>query len=345
MARMLTARQETILCKVVEAYVEGGQPVASRTIAADPELTWRPSTIRNELAQLEEFGLLAHPHTSAGRVPTDAGHRYVVDRLLADRQVVVAGAPPLELSLIRRELDEAVRVTTETLSEVTNLLAIVSAPSVDSATIRHIEVLALQPRVVMVVIISSSGGVSKYASNFDSPVDPGLIGWAAEYLNEQLHGLGLGARMIQKRLTDPALSQRERAFIDQLAPAFRRLVGAVEDTLYFEGTSRLLGSHSLTDVDVLGELLELLEQRVALLDVLRRALGQTGVYVGIGHENGVPALTSLSVVAAGYGLAWRKLGTVSVIGPVRMDYGSAINTVHAAAHQLSRFVDDVYAEG
>ncbi|HEX3873736.1 MAG TPA: heat-inducible transcription repressor HrcA, partial [Solirubrobacteraceae bacterium] len=149
---MLTDRQETILCKVVEAYVEGGQPVASRTIAADPALTWRPSTIRNELAQLEEYGLLAHPHTSAGRVPTDAGHRYFVDRLLADRQVVVAAAPAIELSLIRRELDEAVRVTTETLSEVTNLLAIVSAPSVESATIRHIEVLALQPRVVMVVI-------------------------------------------------------------------------------------------------------------------------------------------------------------------------------------------------
>jgi heat-inducible transcriptional repressor len=344
MAGMLTARQETILCKVVEAYVEGGQPVASRTIAADPALGWRPSTIRTELAQLEEYGLLAHPHTSAGRVPTDAGHRYFVDRLLADRQVLVTAAPEIGLSLIRRELDEAVRVTTETVSEITNLLAIVSAPSVDSATIRHIEVLALQPRVVMVVIISSAGGVSKYASNFENPVDPGLIGWAGEYLNERLNGLGVGARMVGQRLADPTLGLRERSFIDRLAPAFRRLAGAVEDTLYFEGTSRLLGSHSLTDVDVLGELLELLEQRVALLEVLRRALGQTGVYVGIGRENGVPALTSMSVVAAGYGLAWRKLGTVSVIGPVRMNYGAAIDTVHAAAHQLSRFVDDVYAE-
>jgi heat-inducible transcriptional repressor len=186
--------------------------------------------------------------------------------------------------------------------------------------------------------------VSKYASNFETPVDPGLIGWAAEYLNDRLNGLGLGARMVGQRLADATLSPRERAFIDRLAPAFLRLAGEVEDTLYFEGTSRLLGSHSLTDVDVLGDLLELLEQRVALLEVLRRALGQTGVYVGIGRENGVPALTSLSVVASSYGLAWRRLGTVSVIGPVRMDYGSAIDTVHAAAHQLSRFVDDVYDE-
>jgi heat-inducible transcriptional repressor len=341
MGAMLTPRQEFILGKVVETYVAQGQPVASRTIAADPEVDCRPSTIRHELAVLEESGLLAHPHTSAGRVPTDAGHRYFVDRLLAHRKSTSA-APAIQLTLIRRELDEAMRVTTETLSEVTNLLAIVSAPSVDSATVRHIEVLALQPSVVMVVIITSAGGVSKYVRSFDGPVDPGLLGWAGEYLNDRLKGLALGARMLQQRLGDPTLGTHERTFVDRLAPAFRRLDGTVHDTLYYDGTSRLLGTHIFTDVEALGDLMELLEERVALLAILRRALGQRGVYVSIGRENDVPALQSLSLVAAGYGLARRQLGTVSVIGPVRMDYGSAMATVRAAAHQLSSFVEDVY---
>lgn len=340
MGAMLTPRQEIILGKVVETYVAAGAPVASRTIAADPDIDCRPSTVRHELAVLEEHGLLAHPHTSAGRVPTDAGHRYFVDQLLASRTVL--SAPAIQLALIRRELDDAMRVTTETLSEVTNLLAIVSAPTVDSATIRHIEVLALQPSVVMVVVISSSGGVSKYVRNFGGPVDSGIIAWAGEYLNEQLRGLPLGARMLHQRLADPALRPPERTFVDRLGPAFRQLEGTPNDTLYYDGTSRLLGTHIFTDVDALGELMDLLEQRVALLEVLRRALGRRGVYVSIGRENDVPALQSLSLVAAGYGLARRELGAVSVIGPVRMDYGLAMATVRAAAHQLSSFVEDVY---
>src|SRR5437764_135549 len=139
---MLTPRQERILCKVVEDYLSTGQPVASRAIAADPDLDCGPSTVRNELALLEEYGLLAHPHVSAGRVPTDAGHRYLVDRMLSPGQAVAAPERRLELSLIRREVDEAMRATTETLSQMTNLLAVVSAPSLETATIRRIEVLA-----------------------------------------------------------------------------------------------------------------------------------------------------------------------------------------------------------
>src|SRR5438067_6730917 len=115
-----------ILRKVVETYTATGQPVGSKVLAADPELEFGPSTIRNELAVLEERGLLAHPHTSAGRVPTDSGYRYYVDRLLPARR----DKPSLRLELVRREVDEAMRMTTATLSQVTNLLAIVTAPPI-----------------------------------------------------------------------------------------------------------------------------------------------------------------------------------------------------------------------
>ena len=226
---MLTQRQELVLRRLVEDYLDAGAPVGSKALSAAFE--WGPSTIRHELANLEELGLLAHPHTSAGRVPTEAGYRYFVDRLLPE----APSGPPLSLLLVRRELDEAMRVTTETLSQVTNLLAIVTAPPLETSTIRHIEVLALQPQVLMVVVITSTGGVSKRLFTFPRPVDTGLSDWAASYLNERMVGLGLGARMLHQRLHDPELGQTEREFLDALAPVFTELEDSAEGTLYVEG--------------------------------------------------------------------------------------------------------------
>jgi heat-inducible transcriptional repressor len=340
---MLTPRQEFILSKVVEAFLDGGQPVPSRTIAALPDIDCGPSTVRHELALLEEEGLLAHPHTSAGRVPTDAGHRYVVDRMLASGEGLVP-ARRIELSLIRHEVDEAMQVTTEALSQVTNLLAVVSAPSLATATIRHVEVLALQPKVVMAVVITSTGSVSRVVASFDDPVDPGLVTWGGAYLNERLVGLGLGARMLGQRLADPGLGARERAFIERLRPAFSELAQETEDTIYVEGTARLFSDQSLRDRDEIRQIMDVLEHRVSLLAVLRSALYEPGMYVRIGSENSLPALRSLALVASGYGLAARRLGTVSVIGPVHMDYARAIAGVREAARELSRFVEHAFAE-
>ena len=323
---------------VVEDYLEAGVPVASKALAAGVE--WGPSTIRHELASLEDLGLLAHPHTSAGRVPTQAGYRYFVDKLVPTE---VAG-PPLSLTLVRREIDEAMRVTTETLAQVNNLLAIVSAPPIETSTIRHIEVLVLQPQVVMVVVITSTGGVSKRLFPFARPVDVGLADWAASYLNERLVGLGLGARILHQRLHDPSLSATEAAFLDALAGAFTDLEEAPQETLYVEGAARLVRGERFSDVSQLNEVMDMLERRVSLLGVLRQALAERDVLVRIGNENESPAWHSLALVAASYGLPQRRLGTVSVIGPLRMDYGRAIRSVRDAATQLSRFVVEIYDE-
>ena len=154
--------------------------------------------------------------------------------------------------------------------------------------------------------------------------------------------MGLGARMLHSRLADPSLPPTERAFVASLAPVFTELVQIADNTLYFDGAARLLSEHRFQDVTQLNALLELLERRVSLLGLLSAALGERDIYVRIGNENAVPALHSLSLVAANYGLPQRNLGTVSVIGPTRMDYGHAIRTVREAAHQLSRFIEDVY---
>ena len=296
-----------------------------KSIAADPELDCGPSTVRNELALLEEQGLLAHPHVSAGRVPTDAGHRYVVDRLLSSGAGAAGRARRMELSLIRREVDEAMRATTETLSQMTNLLAVVSAPSLNTATIRHVEVLALQPQVVMVVVITSTGGVSKLLATFERAGRPGpaRVGRRvpqraarrprarradAAAAPRRPEPLGRRAAPSSSASRPPSASSPPRARTSSTSTAPRACSRPARSR-----TPRQLDGSSA-----------LLERRVALLRVLRAALGEPGVYVRIGHENEIPAMRSLALVATGYGVAQRKLGTVSVIGPVRMDYAGAI---------------------
>jgi heat-inducible transcriptional repressor len=337
----LTPRQTILLRKVVEAHREFDQPIGSKWIAEQDDVPWGPSTVRGELAKLEDVGLLEHPHTSAGRVPTDRGYRVYVDELMTGGALPVV-RKRLELSTMRREVDEAMRATSEQLSQVTNLLALVTAPPIETATIRRVEVLLLQPQVAMVVIITSTGGVTKRVISYDAPVDRGLVEWASSYLNEVLGGLDVGSRTLHSRLQVDGRAEQE--FLRTLAPAFTELEDTAESTLFMEGAARLLSEHRMQELEQIGAIMEVLEHRRALLGVLRESLAEPNVYLRIGSENEAPELRSMSMVAANYGLARRNLGAVSVIGPLRMDYPGAIIAVRQAATELSRFVAEVYDE-
>jgi heat-inducible transcriptional repressor len=293
------------------------------------------------MSELEEKGYLFHPHTSAGRVPTDRGYRLYVDGLL-DSLEPRPPAFPLELGAGRGEVEAALQAMTEMLSQLTSLLALVSAPPLEAATVRHVEVLLLQPQVVMAVVIGSTGGVTKRVAVFDEPVDPGLANWAAQYLNEQLTGLALGSHKLRGRFDNPDLSVRERAFLEALRPAFGD--SDQEQRLYVGGAATLLAEAQRDGLEGYRQLLEVLEQRAALLEVLRVALDPRRPFVRVGHELDHPALREVSLVGASYGVANRPLGAVSLIGPLRMDYGNAIRSVRAAASELSRFVAELYDE-
>jgi heat-inducible transcriptional repressor len=336
----INERQRFLLEKVIEAHVALGQPVGSRWLSEQPDVPWGPSTVRAELGRLEELGLLRHPHTSAGREPTDRGYREHVDQMLEDGNL--PAARPVQLDVSRREVDEAMRTATEQLSQVTNLIAIVTAPPLATSTIKHIELLALQPQLAMIVVITSTGGVTKRLIPSERPLDPGLVDWARSYLNEELGGMSVGARMIHAKLSDPTLAAGERAFLGTLLPTFTEIEERAGDTLYVDGAARLLSEDRMQELSQLGDLMLMLEHRVALLAILQHALDGPRVFLRIGQENERAELKSLSIVATGYGPAARNLGTVSVIGPVRMDYGRAISSVRAAANELSRFVGELY---
>jgi heat-inducible transcriptional repressor len=338
----LSERQQRVLRMVVEGHLESGRPVASSAIAERGEIEWGPSTVRAELAALERTGYLTHPHTSAGRVPTERGYRFYADALLAEGAGAAQAGTGIELSRMRREVEDAMRETTAALSRVTDLLALATAPPPGSTRIHRVEALLLQPRVVMVVVIASNGAVTKRVFTFDEPLDRGLVEWASSYLNERLSGLGLGARMIADRLADPGLSPVEAGFVAELQGAFVGLEQGAEADLYVDGAARLLSEDHAADLPRVDALMRTLERRAGLLDVLRSALDRRSVFLWIGDENPEPALRSVSVVGANYGLGYRNLGTVGVVGPMRMDYATAIASVRDAAGQLSRFFETVY---
>jgi heat-inducible transcriptional repressor len=339
---VLSERQELILQLVVDAHLASARPVPSKEVAERPEVAWGPSTVRAELALLEAEGYLTHPHTSAGRVPTDVGYRRYVDLLLESGALPAATEVELELSRLRREVDEAMRETTAALAQVTDLVAMATAPHLASATIHRVEVLRLQPHKVVVIAIASTGDVARRVFEFDRAVDPGLVEWASSYLNESLAGLGVGSRMIAGRLADPGLDRVEAEFVAALASAFTELEREPGADLYMNGASRLLSEAHLADLPRADELMTALERRAGMLQMLRSSLDQRSVFLWIGDENPQPELRSASVVGANYGLGHRNLGSVGVVGPLRMDYATAIASVRDAARELSRYFETVY---
>jgi heat-inducible transcriptional repressor len=316
----LSDRQRDLLCRVVEEYVATGQPVGSKTLVDKAAIGFSPSTVRYELAELERLGLLTHPHTSAGRLPTEAGYRLYVDELLARPESKPTDLG-IELPAAHAEVEEALQATTEMLSQV----------------------LALQRDIVMVVVITSTGGVTNLRYSFSEPVDPGLVTWAAEYLNERLAGARLGSRAVKLALDEPGLSPRERSFLLVIRNAFEQ--AADEDRrLFVGGAAGLLDEMRVDEIGAYRSLMDALEKRAALLDVLAQRTDPRRPFARVGEELEQPGLRDLSLVGAAYGLTHQTLGTVSLLGPLRMDYEKALHSVRSAAHELSRFVEDVYSE-
>jgi len=337
----LTQRQREVLRGVVEEYVATGAPVGSKTLVERSALAVSTSTVRAELAELETLGLLTHPHTSAGRVPTEEGFRYYASELLNEVE-----PRPSELGLelsVQNEIETALQTTTDMLSDMTRLLALVSAPPPEAATVRHVEVLQLQQNVAMVVVITSTGGVSKRLFTTTEPLDPGVVSWAAEYLNERVGGLQLGTHGLRQGFDDPGLSPRERAFLALLRPAFAE-VEREEQQLFVGGAAGLLGELREDELEACRRALQLLERRAAALEVIGRTLHSPRTFVRVGGELEDPALRDVALVGAGYGIRTRTLGSVSLLGPVRMDYETAIRSVRSAAFELSRFVEGVFED-
>jgi heat-inducible transcriptional repressor len=314
----LDERKAAILRAIVEHYVSSAQPVGSQTVTQTAGLAVSAATVRNEMSVLERDGLIAQPHTSAGRVPTDAGYRYYVDHL--------AGAGSLAAAERRRiadfftsasmAMDDLLQHTSQLLARVTAHAAVVVGPQADAVTVRSVHLAQLQPRLLLAVLVLSNGAVEKETVVVDADADADDVAVASNRLAEHLAGRRLAElpAAIYGAHADHA-DALARASCEALASWVSAHHG---EPLYVGGASHLAAEQEAFASTTTSGLLELLEQHVVLCALLRELLGP-GLTVRIGAENELADLRECSLVLAPYIVEGEAVGTVGVLGPTRMD--------------------------
>jgi heat-inducible transcriptional repressor len=331
----ISDRQHEILLKTLELYISTGAPVGSHALTDAVDAS--SSTIRTELADLESRGLLTHPHTSAGRVPTDAGYRYYVDALMT-------GDPREEVSFEAPEgygnLDELLRGVSEGMSEVTRLLAVVAGPSALGDSLSRVDYLPLVDGALLLVVSMESGGSSSATVTLPSYVGGEELREIFAALNAWLGGRPVGGDLELATAARKALSDHDPLVVGAVLEAIGVLGRATDRGVFVRGASALLARLDDLDPGSLAAVVEIFERRRWLLRLMgdaleRSAIANSGVVVSIGAENAHYNLVGTSLVAAAYGHHERPYGVVSLIGPKRMDYDAAISTVRSAAEALT----------
>lgn len=337
---MLDKRQQKILKAVVYKYITSGMPVGSKSLAQSLNLGISPATIRNELSKLEGLGFLYQPHISAGRVPTDMGYRFYVDSLAGrtrlreeEREAIIT-----LFSNKTRELENLLQETSTLLSRLTSSAAMIIAPRLRRNTIKHIDLVKLAEDMVLMVIITDTGRVEKKLIELagDKESDTEEI---QGFLNKHLQGRGLAE--LEGLIGGPAI---EGLRAPQLAS---RLMEAIRDMLFEEkyekifvgGTVNLLRHLDEESVLCIENLLKHFEEQYFILNVLSEALHSSELMVRIGDENVYKELHYFSLVATPYLVRDEMMGTVSVLGPTRMDYARIIPTVDFIAKSLSQSLE------
>jgi heat-inducible transcriptional repressor len=333
-------RARQLLRTLVSRHVRDGEPVGSQTLARHAGLDVSPATIRNILASMEDAGLLAAPHSSAGRVPTAQGYRLFVDSLLQLKPL--AGE---ELHRLRSELPAGAGTqallgnTSELLSAMTHFVGMVSVPGRDSFAFRQIDFVALDPQRVLAILVFADGEVQNRMVQVRRAFDPSELEQAANYLNTHFAGQPL-AHIRATLLHDlrRARSEMERLLADSVELAEQAFVPSREDASFegvlVAGQTRLMGLQELADLDRLRALFEAFAEKRELLQLLERTAKAPGMRVFIGEETGLAPLEGMSLVTAPYGGAGRMLGVLGVIGPSRMSYERVIPVVEATAAAL-----------
>ena len=335
MKAMLDERSKTLLKTLVERYIADGQPVGSRTLSRASGLDLSPATIRNVMADLEELGLIASPHTSAGRVPTARGYRLFVDTMLTARPVDLERVP-LDVAAAREQLhpDQPQRVIAQAaqlLSNLSNFVGVVMAPR-KASVFRHIEFLRLGERRVLVILVAPDGDVQNRVIFTARDHSQAELVEATNYLNQ--HYAGLTLEEVRGRLKHEidALRGEIAALMQAAVQAGTEAMAENSDHVVVSGERNLIGMQDFGhDMAGLRRLFDVFEQKTELMRLLDVSSRAEGVRIYIGGESQVVPFEELSVVTAPYEVDGRIVGTLGVIGPTRMAYDRMIQIVDITA--------------
>ncbi|HXX12342.1 MAG TPA: heat-inducible transcriptional repressor HrcA [Burkholderiales bacterium] len=333
---MLSERAQILLKTLVERYISEGQPLGSRALSRYSGLDLSPASIRNIMADLEDLGFVASPHTSAGRVPTARGYRFFVDTLLTVRPLDRVEIDQLEGQLQVENTQRMVHSASHILSDLTRFAGVVMAPRRRSVSFRHIDFLPLSEKRVLLIIVTPEGDVQNRIMLTEKVYKASELTEAANFLNQNYAGLGFDE--IKERLREELRQLR-----DDMTQLLTRAVEASSDAVagpaeeyVLSGERNLLHVQDLSsNMASLRRLFDLLEQRTSLLQLLEMGSRAHGVQIYIGGESGLVPLDECSIVTAPYEVDGQVVGTVGVIGPTRMAYERVIPIVEITARLLS----------
>jgi heat-inducible transcriptional repressor len=326
-------RKAAILKALIEEYVETGQPVGSTTVARGAALGVSSATIRNEMAILEREGYVTHPHTSAGRVPTDKGYRHFVDHLARQKELQPASRQAVTsfFATAHHALEDMLHETSLLLSRITAHAAVVIGPQPDIARIRSVQLVRLHETSMLVVAVLSNGHVERQFIELAAEVDEGRIGGATAVLDSQLRDASFADLPALRPTGDPDTDRLVGQARDALAD---RATGRATEPVYVGGVSRIAADlDAFTAGETVGRLLEVLEHQYLVVSLVRDLIDQ-GVTVRIGAENQLEDLRECSVVLARFDVEGRPGGSVGVLGPTRMNYPQAMAAVAAVSRRL-----------
>ncbi len=340
----LTPRQQTILGLVIREYVASTHPISSKMLLEQYDLGVSSATVRNEMAYLEELGYLTHPHTSAGRVPTDMGYRLFVERLLGEVTL-----PATERRMIvhqfhqaRLDLGQWMRLAATTLTRASQNASLVTSPQADQSRYKHIELISTQGRLVLLILVLQGGNVQQQMLTLAEPLTQLELSQSADLINQVCSGLGVADIRTRVRGLPTFEAEIGQLVLEMMERCDSRVTGEI----YRDGLTEMLSQPEFMDAERSQGLLRLFEERSFLNDFLTETLSPKvgGVQVIIGGEGRWEELSNCSMVLARYGVPGFATGALGVLGPTRMPYGRAISAVRFVAELMSDLIYDMYAE-
>ncbi|MBI4850455.1 MAG: heat-inducible transcription repressor HrcA [Acidobacteria bacterium] len=342
-------RSRDILLSVIRLYIDTGEPVGSRTLSKHSKEKLSAATIRNIMADLEDAGYLTHPHTSAGRVPSDKGYRFYVDSILRQVKISKSDESVIKISLLDSEINSATRFmerTSHVLSQMSNNVGIVVSPSITQDFLQHIEFIKLTDGRILVIIVSRTGLVRDRVIRIEGDFSQHELDKTARYVTDNFKGLSMFAirAEILRRMSE------EKALYDRLLQnaillCNQKITDEVQGEVYVDGTSTILSKPDFTDTDTerLRALFKMYEEKGKLLKIINECLAEsanTGVGIRIGSENNTPSLRNCTIITSPYIYNGNVIGGVGVVGPTRMEYARMITVVN----YIARLFEKVFSE-
>jgi heat-inducible transcriptional repressor len=335
---LIPERPLEVLKAIVQDYIQSNEPVGSKSLVERHSFGVSAATIRNDMAILEEEELIAAPHTSSGRVPTDKGYRLFVDRLNEVKPISNAERAAIEGFLSKSsDLDETLGQTARLLSQLTNEIALVQYPSLGKASVRHIELIAIDEKRLLLMLITDSGRIQQHVMEVAAGYDAAAVEKLRNFLNDKVAGKPLSQVNKTLRSVKDEINSSLQALAGIVIPEIAMLVDAnSQEKILLAGTSNLAKRQGEFPGSI-SPVLEAIEEQVVLLKLISEMQAdQHGVSLRIGRENTLDALSNTSVLVSGYENQGSEVAKVGVIGPTRMDYSSNIGAVRAVARYLTQ---------